>query len=457
MASKTLKVGLDRAGRVLPSLDAALAKNLAPGAQALLHAIVAEADRQSGPLYLVGGFVRDLLLGRPNLDLDLVFEGPAIRLGRELQRIFGGELQTHTDFGTAVWWLPTGSRALARSLGLKSNAADAAVFPPFVDLISARGESYAQPAALPSVRFADLSADQYRRDFTINTLAIGLNGLLTGQLIDAWRGLPDLKAGVLRTLHELSFEDDPTRIFRLFRFAGRLDFRIERATAAQMKAALRGIKLLSGERIFNELEKILAEPNAPAILRSLQRAGALKQINPALVFPEAVSALFKKARLVPAAFWELSPEAHARLPFVLWLMHLPFAKVELIVERLRFDKELATAALAAARLRPTLSALRKVSASELTARLEKQPLLAVYALYLCEPSSATRKTLLTFASKLRFVQPRTTGETLQHRGLKPGPMYKTILDALRAAWLDGKVTTTKQEQALLKKLLDEYD
>lgn len=450
---QAFKVNLDSNGRVQPSLEAALSKVLAPASLALLHAIVLQADRTGLPIYLVGGFVRDLLLGRPNLDLDLVVEGDAIRFGRELVRTYGGELQPHAHFGTAVWALPGDEKALPSILLLKSSKGKVAL-PKFIDLISARGETYSQPAALPSVRFADLRTDQYRRDFTINTLALGLNGLRTGQVIDSWRGLPDLKAGVLRTLHAQSFRDDPTRMFRILRFAGRLGFRIEASTQKQLKAALSGIKLLSGERVYNELVKILEEPKREAMLALAQRLGVLRQVHAKLAFTPKIAALLKRAQPAPAD-WDFQ-SSQTDLAFVLWLMLLPAKDAAKAGERLRFDSNLQAALVAAASLRAELPKIAKAKPSEVVARLEKKPLLAVYALYLANKTNLIGKTLLRFAQQDRHVQSRADGTTLQKKGMKPGPVYKTILAKLRAAWIDGEVRTAKQESALLEKLLDEH-
>jgi tRNA nucleotidyltransferase (CCA-adding enzyme) len=460
VAQSTFKVKISPSGMLLPSLDAVLAKALSPAAQALLRAIVTEADRQGadrqgGPIYLVGGFVRDLLLGRPKLDFDLVFEGNAIRLAKAVVQSFGGELRTHSDFGTAVWWLPLLNKELLRSIGVKKK--DAGELPAFIDFISARGESYAQPASLPTVRFADLHTDQFRRDFTINTLALGLNGLRRGQVIDSCGGLPDLKAGVLRVLHAQSFSDDPTRIFRIHRFAGRLGFRVETTTAKQYKQALPAIKLLSGERIYNELEKVLQESERVAILKSLQKSGALSAVHPKLTLPIAAASLLSKSSIPPAGDWELDTAAQNRLGFVLWLMFLPINAAEQIADRLRFDGDLSAAVIAAARLRPELAKLAKLKPSEFVSRVEKQPMLSLYALHLANRGTAGATKLLRYVREWRHLQPRTDGETLRKLGLKPGPIYKTVLGRLRSAWLDGKVRTANQESVLLKQLLDELD
>lgn len=435
---KSLKIKLDFSGKVLPNLELVLQKALPAKTRTLLSKIVKEAEKESLPIYLVGGFVRDLFLGQPSLDLDLVLEGDAIRFGNKLAQLFGGRLVPHKTFGTAVWWLPTGG-PLA-----------------FIDLISARREHYAQPAALPQVVRAEIMADQFRRDFTINTLALGLNGLQAGRVLDPWGGRRDLKAGVLRTLHKLSFVDDPTRILRILRFASRLGFRIEAATQRQLKAALPKLALLSGERVRAELELVLKEKKRADILRSMQRLGVLRHVHPKLNFPAAAAALLDKADFENLrAKWELEEVPPADIGLVCWLFFFSSLDVDRISARLQFTASLQEAALAAAKLHSERNALQKLPISRLVLGLEKAPLLSIYVLFLSSKSNAFGKKLEKYASTWRYIYPLTNGNDLKKKGLRPGPAYKEILAQLRAARLDGEVHTSKQEAALLEQLLDE--
>jgi tRNA nucleotidyltransferase (CCA-adding enzyme) len=258
----------------------------------------------------------------------------------------------------------------------------------------------------------------------------------------------------LRTLHAQSFRDDPTRIFRILRFAGRLGFRIEAGTQKQLKAALSGIKLLSGERVYNELVKILEEPKRDVMLALAQRLGVLGQVYPKFAFTPKIAALLKRAQAAPAD-WEVE-SSETDLAFVLWLMNLSAKDAAKVTERLRFDAGLQAAVVSVASLQAELPKLAKLKPSEVVTRLEKEPLLAVYALYLAKKTSSVGRALLRFAQKDRHVHPRIDGTTLQKKGLKPGPAYKTILVKLRAAWIDGEVRTAKQESALLETLLNEH-
>jgi len=437
------------------NLSDMLKRKLPAATLALLDAIVKKAAQQGAPIYLVGGCVRDLLLGRPNLDLDLVLEGDAIQLGRTLTKQLGGRLVAHKTFGTAVWWLPENQARFLRELSVsrKKNAR----LPEFFDLITARRESYRYPAALPSVQFASIREDQYRRDFTINTMAVRLDGADAGRLLDPWGGLQDLRSGLLRTLHRLSFSDDPTRILRILRLADRLGFRIENETRSQLAAHLPVLKQVSGERIRNELELVLLAKEKVRILRSMQKLGVLRTIHPSLrISRESSRALTPHADKVVPPFWNLGNFRQSDLGFVLWLMEFSKGDVQAIATRLAFRADLREAVLAAAELHQMKAKIPRLSVSKLVELLESKPIISVYALYLAKRDSALARRLKLYASKWRNVHPRTDGNALRKLGLPPGPHYKLVLSQLRDAWLDGDVRTIKQEKLLLEKLLNEY-
>ncbi len=204
---------------------------LPPGRLALLKAAARAAHEQHAALFIVGGFVRDLLLDRPSLDFDLVVEGDAILLARALSKQYGGRVTSHARFGTAKWHIAAERSGLARRLAAQAADLQAAALeldpgklPETLDLVSARTEFYNYPTALPTVERGSIKLDLHRRDFTINTLALRLDGFHYGELHDYWGGLNDLYAGLVRVLHSLSFVDDPTRMLRAVRFEGRFEF-----------------------------------------------------------------------------------------------------------------------------------------------------------------------------------------------------------------------------------------
>jgi tRNA nucleotidyltransferase (CCA-adding enzyme) len=454
MAPKTLLVEVLSGQKVL-DLPKVLKKALSPATIALLFAIGGEAERQRAPLYLVGGFVRDLLLQRPNLDLDLVIEGDAIQLGRTLQKRFGGRLTPHQSFGTAVWWLPEDKKKLLRNIGSASKQKSSPQFPEFIDLVSARQESYRRPGSLPDVKFADIRADQYRRDFTINALALCLTGLRAGQLLDPWDGLRDLHRGLLRVLHSKSFSDDPTRILRAVRFAARLKFKIEPSTLKQLKSSLRFMNQISGERIRRELELALEEEKRVQVLQQMQKLGVLKSIHAGLKWQSAMGALLR--RLIPSSalqVWGLENVPFTDISFVLWFVQLPASVIAAITDRLRFTADMRGAAVAAARLRASEPSLKKLSTSRLVSALEREPLISVFALYLLNSNNKFGQKLQRYAKEWRHIRSHLDGNDLKNLGLKPGPDYRNILERLRSARLDGEVKNVAQEKALLKKVIN---
>ena len=200
--------------------------------------------------YLVGGFVRDLLLKRPNLDIDIVVETDAMSVAKTMQNRWNGTLDMHPQFGTATV-TPANPNL------------------PKIDFVTARRETYETAGALPIVARGTLTDDLHRRDFTINALAMRLDTRAFGTIVDKVGGLADLEKGIIRVLHPRSFRDDPTRIFRACRYAGRYGFRIAHTDAPLIQEAGSVLAQLSGERIRNEIDRILLEENAPRILQRL--------------------------------------------------------------------------------------------------------------------------------------------------------------------------------------------
>ena len=325
--------------------------------------------------------------------------------------------------------------------------------PPSIDFATARTEFYESPTALPIVERSSIKLDLHRRDFTINTLALRLDGRHYGELHDYWGGLDDLQRGVIRVLHSLSFVDDPTRMLRAVRFEQRFGFQIEPRTLQLLHDARDLLAKVSGDRIRHELDLMLAEPRATAMLARLHRLGLLTAIHPALDWDAAAErrlTAWKRTPCPPPPPWE-EATAYLRAAYALWLLENPAR--EAIAARLGFSRArravLAGAAALYAR-RHTLAAARP---SELTFALEPHPLEAVFALHLAVEDDALRQRLARYAAEWRRLRPHTTGHDLRARGLPPGPRYKAILRRLRAAWLDGEVHSTEEERQLLESLL----
>lgn len=457
---------------VLPGVEnlAGRLETALPSARrALIQAISAEADVQRSALYLVGGFVRDLLLDQPSLDFDLVVEGDAIQLSRALAKKLGGRVTSHARFGTAKWHIGKARREVANGLENSLGAREASellnpeTLPATLDLVTARTEFYTHPTALPTVERGSIKLDLHRRDFTINTLAVRLDGTHYGELYDYWGGLADLQQGAVRVLHSLSFIDDPTRLLRAVRFEGRFGFQISMRTLELLRDARPLLGRVSGDRIRHELDAILDEDQAPLMLRRLDELELLKAIDPHLEAGEWVYGMVANLPLdEPRPEWGLSeairntPTRRA-LAYTLWLLRLEPDLVQQAARRLKLRASLAEACAAASKLRGGLDNMTGLPTSEMVLQLEGAPPLALYANYLAAEEDAVRDVLEKYVTIWQNITPETTGDDLRQHGLPPGPAYRGILSSLRAAWLNGEVNSSEEEQQLLARLLAEYE
>lgn len=433
-----------------------LEESIPEGRLMLIKAVAAEARRLHQAVYIVGGFVRDLLLGRPSLDFDIVVEGDAIHLARSLEKRYGGRILPHTRFGTAKWTISPIREKLAGMLSEK-NKIDPQELPEALDLISARREFYDYPTALPTVERSSIKLDLHRRDFTINTMAVRLDGHHFGDLYDYWGGLRDLEQKVVRVLHSLSFVDDPTRQLRAVRFEQRFDFHIEHRTLQLMDEGRPLIRHLSGDRLRHEINLILQEEKVFAMLARLQELGLLAAIHPALRWDEGMRPAMQHVLREPLPeSWEF-PEKVANLPirlalaYLVWLLPNPEGKG--IAERLRLPATLQEHWQDARKLLENHQTIHDLAVSQVVKVLDEIALPALYAVYLLIENEYLKEVLERFVHTWRLVYPQTTGDTLRAMGIPPGPEYREILWQLRAAWLDGRVNSVEEEQALLQCLL----
>lgn len=400
-------------------------------------------------LYFVGGIVRDLLLGYwPIVDIDFVVEGDAIALTEALVARYGGDMRSHSRFGTAKWLLtPEVWRAVTGS--------DGAGLPTAFDLVTARTEFYESPTALPVVERSSIKQDLHRRDFTINTLAIRLSPDGWGELLDFYGGLRDLEAKVLRVLHSLSFQDDPTRILRAARFEARLGFRLDERSARLIQEALPMLNRITGSRIRHELDLILRETHPEAALARLDEMGVLAQLAPGLRLTPWLAERFVLARTaLDRALWDLNAGRYAILLWALFMFLLDEDSRRSLARRLMLPRTTAEHLEWTAPLVATLPRLAACARpSEAVALLEPFPTPMLALGWLVEDSPAVRETLERYQRDWRHIQPLTTGADLKRRGLPPGPLYGRILSALRDARLDGDIATREEELALLERVL----
>jgi len=406
-------------------------KLVPPERQSLLLRIADQSASMGMPCYLVGGFVRSLLLGKLAKDLDVIVEGDAIELGEALVKKYGGKLTLHTKFRTAIWHLPSTFN----------------LHPATIDLITARKETYKAPGALPTVKPSTIDDDLRRRDFTVSAMAVRLDGDHFGELLDPLGGQDDLKQKLIRVLHPRSFVDDPTRIFRAVRFEQRLAFNLESSTFNLINSeSLAVFEKLSGERIRHEVDLIFGEENPAQMLARLHEVGVLNAFDPGLpIFNDRYSGLIDSK---PPEEFGVS-QNRILLGYLFWIIDSSIGTVEFISKRLDFTSELSNASVAAIQLKNDLPLLKNAKPSEWTLRLEKIPLIVIYMLWLISNESALKE----FLVKWRHVKATITGDDLKARGIPLGPRYKEVLSQLRNAWLDGNVKNHKEEEELLNTLL----
>lgn len=417
----------------------------------LLRQVAALSARLGLPAYLVGGFARDALLEKPVNDFDLVVEGDAVKLGRALVKQFGGWLTVHAPFKTATWFLPnrpSTSGLDTASTNTRPTRPSAQGADDSIDLISARSETYAHPAALPTVTLGALADDLRRRDFTINALAVRLDGGHFGELTDPLGGRDDLQRGLVRVLHPNSFVDDPTRLFRAVRYAGRYGFKIEKGTAALIPSALKYVDELSPERLRHELDLILGEENAVSMLEKLWAYGIIQAVTPALPSGEATRKRFEATRRLP-----LSVEDPVQFRWMVWLMGQSEKEVRALSKRLYFTADLLKKVLAAVFIFRDLDLLAGMRPSECVKRLDGLPEDAVMAAWFSASPGAARSMLEKYFSKWKNMKPFADGDALQRMGVPFGPRIGEILWRLRVAWLDGEVTSEAGEREWLERVL----
>jgi tRNA nucleotidyltransferase (CCA-adding enzyme) len=415
-----------------------LLARLPPARLAHLRQVQQKASELGLPVYLVGGFVRDLILGRPPGDFDFVVEplpesagarrgrAPAQVLARGLAGEHGGHVTHHLDFGTATWHHLAGDS---------------------LDFATARTETYAYPGALPAVSWpAGIEEDLGRRDFTINAIALRVDGDKLGQPLDPFHGRADLKAGLIRVLHPASFHDDPTRLLRAFRHTGRLGFRLSDDTLALVEPALAEIPTLSGERLRHELELVFHEQHAPRILADLDALGVLQAVHPALAWRQAQADCARVIDDLPRPEWMAAGSLNRVAAFLaLLLASAGPQQAADALRRLSATREDLEAVLAALQLR-----LETRAPSQAVAALDGLSESALTTAYVLHPSA--RQTLDAYLARWRHVRAQMTGDDLIELGLAPGPDFRRILWRLRAARLDGEVSDAEGELALVRQL-----
>jgi tRNA nucleotidyltransferase (CCA-adding enzyme) len=399
------------------------------------------ADRCEVLLYVVGGCVRDLLLGIENLDLDLVIEGDGISFARKLGDMLHARVKVHERFGTAVVLLPDGVK---------------------LDVATARTEYYEYPTALPTVERSSIKKDLYRRDFTMNALAVRLNGKGFGDVLDFYGGQRDLNDKVIRVLHGLSFVEDPTRVFRAIRFETRFGFHLGKDTTALIAGAVKMnlFHRLSGHRLLEELKLLFSERDSGQSIKRLADIGLLRFIHPKLNWSDRLEKLLNT--IDEAVDWYrllyLDRKMDVWLVYMMGLIELvPEHYVKEILKRFPFSEQEATrlkmARVGCHHAMRRLASKRPLKPSEvyhLLSGLTDETLLILMAK---SKGDTVKRHVSAFLTSYQYTKPVLTGTDLTAMGLKPGPQFKKILAQLLDARLNGDVQTDTDERQVVQQMV----
>ena len=399
-------------------------------------------DEMGIQVYGVGGFVRDLLLRRDTFDIDMVVEGDAVAFAERLAVLTNGVSRKHRKFKTANLSLPEGFH---------------------VDIASARLEYYDRPAALPTVTHSSLKLDLFRRDFTINTLAVHLNPGSFGQLIDFFGAQEDLREKRIRVLNNLSFVEDPTRILRAIRFEQRFGFRLGKHTLNLMKHAVRSgfLDLLSGKRLFNELVLIFEEEDPVTVLKRMDELGVLKAIHPKLKINDRI---INVLRLVgeTLAWYHLLFQRQKIDPWVVYLFALTdYTHPDVLARvmerlkipakyRLKWLDERKEGMIRLAQLKKRLKAGR-CPPSGVYETLRPLHLNTILFMLAKADTQTVKREISAFVTNYSKVKISLKGNDLKQLGIPQGPVYQEIFQTLLKLRLDGKISSREGEIAWIVK------
>lgn len=398
------------------------------------------SDQLRLPAYVVGGFVRDALLGVANLDIDVMVENEGIEVARTLAGEWGARLVTHERFGTAVVVLPEGQK---------------------IDFATARTEFYKFPAALPEVEFSSIQEDLYRRDFTINAMAVQLNPSNFGELLDFFDGRADLEAKVVRVLHNLSFVEDPTRIIRAVRFEQRHGFQMDRQTESLISQAvdIEIFSRLTRERMRDEFILLLGEPNPISAIHRMAHLDILKHVSggptshPRLRFDAGIHELLHRVREELRIFDErCRSERITRwiLYFLPLLDGLGLNDVKTVSQDMKLGDRIGQVVASATLDLPQVLGRLEENPPPSVARRLLLPIPLEVALYAAAKAAkdTSRQVLRQYLYEWRDTRADITGRKLIERGMAPGPELGRALTAALEAKLDGRATTQDEQMQI---------
>ena len=435
-----IKPILDQGASRRKNIKNLLKERLGQELLSILERISQVAIKSGVSVYMVGGFVRDLLLNVANKDIDIVVEGDGIEFASLLMDEFGGRVKSHEKFGTSVVILPDENR---------------------IDVATARLEYYDHPAALPTIEKSSVKSDLYRRDFTINSIAVKLNGDGAFSLMDFFNGERDLKNKEIDVLHNLSFVEDPCRLFRSVRFEQRFGFKISKQTEVLMKGAIKKklVDFLSGTRLLNEIILILKEKNPLSYILRMKELALLQLISPQMLSnPADMPALEKIEALVAwAAAVSLPEEPEIWYVYFLGIFYsLNEDSFSQVIDRLQVP----------AQLKKSLKQDRvacKEGLTHLENDIDWKPEkiydlfsnfsveAIIYFLAVSATDRANRYANIYFTQYYERAKLLLTGDDLLKMGMEPGPVFQSVFKALRQAHIKGEIETREEEVALVRK------
>lgn len=410
--------------------------------QALIYLLGYYSQQKQFKVYAVGGFVRDLLLGRENRDIDLVIEGSAVDFAKSLLKIMPGTLRCYERFGSATLILPNGIS---------------------FDMVTARKEFYAAPGALPRVEQSILKNDLFRRDFTINTLACALNPPEFGRLFDYFGGKEDLEKGLIRVLYKLSFVDDPLRIIRAIRFEQRFNFVIEEESLALLIKAIKNRlwEKVSKERLYDEVRLIFREPKPCRVLERLDNLNMFKEIFPRVVYSPKIHGRLQRLEQLLKKFppKDQGKSLNYLVLFLSALFYdLPEHDIKFLCHLMRLRRKERLDVLSIREKIPVILLRLKnerITSADLYFLLQRLPDEGLLLALALTQEPRIHEQILYYLERLKEKKPSITGKDLLESGVKPGPIYNRILTKLHQAVLEEKVRGKEEERKFVELLIKE--
>lgn len=395
------------------------------------------ADDLGYRVFLMGGSVRDLLLGFSNPDLDIVVEGDGISFADALSDRLHVRMEMHEQFATATLFCSGGFK---------------------IDVATARTEYYEYPAALPAVETGTLKQDLYRRDFTINAMALSLNSNHWGDLVDFFCGRADLNRKIIRVLYNLSFVEDPTRIFRGVRFEKRLGFCMEPETYKFALEAVKNgfIEKLSWNRIREEISATWSEPYPVKVLERLGELGIWQRIMPEIDLTESLKKLIRRVEKKIDIIEKFIPDINRELLYWLVLCHnLSGTEIRALNEKFQWPRSYREELVRVTERKLEVRQLfqDKVSAPSALHRVLEGLKAEGLAYFALTGSRQDQILIKDYVIAKANAVVETKGSDLKVLGLKPGPLYKELFEVLQAKRLDGVIKSKEEELDLINQII----